>query len=123
MASLENAFVGAVSSGLANLAVYPLDLAKTVIQTQLKQGNLASETPEGRGTDGYGSDSESQAKERKKKGVREIQPRPESPKDVRLKSLEERYRNTLDVIVKVYKTEGVQGLYRGLGASLLGSFI
>ncbi|BAP73557.1 peroxisomal adenine nucleotide transporter 1 [Kluyveromyces marxianus] len=123
MASLENAFVGAVSSGLANLAVYPLDLAKTVIQTQLKQGNLASETPEGRVTDGYGSDSESQAKETKKKGVREIQPRPESPKDVRLKSLEERYRNTLDVIVKVYKTEGVQGLYRGLGASLLGSFI
>lgn len=37
MASLEAAFTAAVSSSVANVAVYPLDLAKTVIQTQLRE--------------------------------------------------------------------------------------
>lgn len=37
MASLEAAFTGAVASSVANVAVYPLDLAKTLLQTQLKQ--------------------------------------------------------------------------------------
>ncbi|KAL3235106.1 Peroxisomal adenine nucleotide transporter 1 [Nakaseomyces bracarensis] len=36
MASLESAFTGAVASSLAATTVYPLDLAKTLIQTQHK---------------------------------------------------------------------------------------
>ncbi|CCE63046.1 hypothetical protein TPHA_0D04130 [Tetrapisispora phaffii CBS 4417] len=36
MESFENALVGAVSSALANITVYPLDLTKTVIQSQIK---------------------------------------------------------------------------------------
>ncbi|QLL32065.1 hypothetical protein HG536_0C02340 [Torulaspora globosa] len=37
MATLEAAFTGAVASSLANVVVYPLDLAKTLLQTQLKE--------------------------------------------------------------------------------------
>lgn len=38
MATLEAAFTGAVASSVANVVVYPLDLAKTLLQTQLKEG-------------------------------------------------------------------------------------
>lgn len=41
MASLEAAFTGAVASSVANVTVYPLDLAKTLLQTQLKQSDEA----------------------------------------------------------------------------------
>ncbi|QLQ82472.1 hypothetical protein HG537_0H02340 [Torulaspora globosa] len=36
MATLEAAFTGAVASSVANVVVYPLDLAKTLLQTQLR---------------------------------------------------------------------------------------
>ncbi|CDO92527.1 unnamed protein product [Kluyveromyces dobzhanskii CBS 2104] len=119
MASLENALVGAVSSGLANLVVYPLDLAKTVIQTQLKQGDLSSS-----------SDlliKESTQKDTgtavpSKRGLRQVKPRPEPVRKAK-ESLEQTYKHVLDVIVKIYQKEGIGGLYHGLGTSLLGSFI
>ncbi|QLG73620.1 hypothetical protein HG535_0F01310 [Zygotorulaspora mrakii] len=37
MASFEAALTGAVASSLANIAVYPLDLSKTLLQTQVDQ--------------------------------------------------------------------------------------
>lgn len=37
MATLEAAFTGAVASSVANVVVYPLDLAKTLLQTQLRE--------------------------------------------------------------------------------------
>ena len=39
MATLENALIGAVASSIANVTVYPLDLSKTLIQSQLKKGS------------------------------------------------------------------------------------
>lgn len=119
MASLENAFVGAVSSGLANLAVYPLDLAKTVIQTQLKQGDLYPSSD----VQADVSTKESTGSSKPKKhGIQQIKPKPEPPTATK-ESLEQRYKHALDVIVKVYRNEGFGGLYHGLSASLLGTFI
>ena len=43
MTSLESAITGAVASSLANVVVYPLDLVKTLIQTQNKEPNIGSE--------------------------------------------------------------------------------
>lgn len=115
MASLENALVGAVSSGLANLVVYPLDLAKTVIQTQLKQGD-----GELRVTPELIENGEESAEARQKRTrIQRLRPSPET----KVESLERRYKHALDVIVKVYREEGFTGLYHGLSASLLGSFI
>lgn len=114
MASLENALVGAVSSGLANLVVYPLDMAKTVIQTQLKHGGqvvvLKSEDEK---------KEKEQAQEVNKGAVKRLPPRPETS----VEKLERRYKHALDVILKVYEEEGLSGLYKGLGASLVGSFV
>lgn len=47
MASLEAAFTGAVASSVANIVVYPLDLAKTLLQTQLKHSDGKDDTVEG----------------------------------------------------------------------------
>lgn len=47
MATLEAAFTGAVASSLANIAVYPLDLAKTLVQTQLKTDKSESDDRHG----------------------------------------------------------------------------
>lgn len=83
MASLEAAFTGAVASSLANVAVYPLDLAKTLLQTQLKETAEKVEPIEGK----------------------------------------EKYDNTLDCILKVYKRRGLSGLYQGMSTSVLANFI
>lgn len=83
MASLEAAFTGAVASSVANVVVYPLDLAKTLLQTQLKQS------------------------------AEEFEPIEEK----------EKYDNTLDCILKVYKKRGLSGLYQGMSTSVLANFI
>lgn len=40
MATLEAAVAGAIASSLANIAIYPLDLAKTLVQTQLEEDDI-----------------------------------------------------------------------------------
>ncbi|CUS21895.1 LAQU0S04e03290g1_1 [Lachancea quebecensis] len=47
MTSLENAITGAVASSLANVLVYPLDVVKTLIQTQNKSSGEATVNTEG----------------------------------------------------------------------------
>jgi hypothetical protein len=85
MSSFEAAVYGASASIIANTIVYPLDLVKTVIQTQTKvQGD----------------------KEKEK----------EAPE-------EDKYKNSLDCLVKIYKEHGLSGLYKGLGSSLLSSAV
>lgn len=74
--SLEAAVYGASASIIANTIVYPLDMIKTVIQTQT--------------TD---KDSESY------------------------------YENSLDCLRKIYKKNGVAGLYKGLDSTLLSSAV
>lgn len=67
----QKALSGAIASVLANTIVYPLDLVKTIIQTQDK------------------------------------------------KTL--RYENSIDCLVKLYKSKGLKSLYAGLNSSLIGT--
>lgn len=94
MATLEAAFTGAVASSIANVAVYPLDLAKTLVQTQLKDEPQKEEEVE--------SDEKNK----------------NDHHDGGLK-----YKNTLDCICKVYQERGFLGLYRGMSTSILANFI
>ncbi|CUM51058.1 unnamed protein product [Debaryomyces tyrocola] len=93
---LEKAASGALASAFANSLVYPLDLSKTLIQTQVKKHDKKvpgseSATPE---------DSQTLKK----------------PKDGEVK-----YKNTLDVLRKIYAKKGVLGWYHGLASSILGT--
>ncbi|CCH42301.1 hypothetical protein BN7_1845 [Wickerhamomyces ciferrii] len=82
MSNIESAIYGASASIIANTIVYPLDLVKTVIQTQL-----------------------------------------ELTKDPNDSILKERYKNSLDALIKIYQKRGISGLYRGLSSSLLGTAV
>ncbi|SCV16772.1 related to Peroxisomal adenine nucleotide transporter 1 [Nakaseomyces glabratus] len=81
MASLESAFTGAVASSLAATTVYPLDLAKTLIQTQHKNADSGD------------------SKE------------------------EEKYKNVIDCIIKIFKKRGFLGLYQGLATNVAANFV
>ncbi|SCU84009.1 LAFA_0D07426g1_1 [Lachancea sp. 'fantastica'] len=85
MSSLESAITGAVASCFADIVVYPLDVAKTFVQTQVKQDKAAVSDDRDNG--------------------------------------DEFYEHTGDALVKIFKTKGFSGLYRGLPASLLAGFL
>ncbi|CCK68435.1 Ant1p KNAG_0A07830 [Huiozyma naganishii CBS 8797] len=89
MATLESAIAGAVSSALANAVVYPLDLSKTLIQSQTRKETA----------------TESQGK-----GPTIAHP-------------EKKYRNVIDCMVDILKQKGPRGLYQGLTASTVGTFV
>lgn len=74
LSPLEKAACGALSAVVGNAAVYPLDLAKTKVQSQTSED-------------------------------------------------ENNYKNSLDVISKVYAKDGALGLYKGMGSSLLGNAV
>lgn len=91
---LEKAASGALASAFANTLVYPLDLSKTLIQTQVKKhdnGKSELTTPE---------DSQTLNKS---------------------KANELKYKNTVDVLRKIYAKKGVLGWYHGLASSILGT--
>lgn len=94
----EKAASGALASVVANTLVYPLDLSKTIIQTQVKT------QPKGTSP---GSESESTAED--------------SVYVQRIKHHELKYKNTVDVLRKIYAKKGVLGWYHGLLSSILGT--
>ncbi|AGO11807.1 AaceriADR036Cp [[Ashbya] aceris (nom. inval.)] len=107
--SFENAVIGATASSLANIAVYPLDLAKTLVQTQLKDEfveEAAEETEEER------------AGSRRQNRIKPIALR-SGPDEAQV----EPYKGALDALERIYREEGVAGLYRGLGSSTVAGFI
>lgn len=89
---LEKAASGALASAIASTLVYPLDLSKTLIQTQVVKKEAAP--------------SES---------VDDSTYLP-TKKDGKLK-----YKNTLDCLSQIYKKKGVLGWYHGLISSIFGS--
>lgn len=109
MATLESAVTGAVASSLANIAVYPLDLSKTLVQTQLKEKHNTKSSGNVNGTSQGGS-KDIENEKREATAV--------SPKETGLK-----YENSVDCIVKVFKEKGIPGLYRGISVSILANFI
>lgn len=100
LSPLEKAASGAMASAIANTLVYPLDLSKTIIQTQVKKRQPTAES--GEETD-YNSNAEDAVFIQRAKGDT-------------LK-----YKNTLDVLQKIYAKKGVLGWYHGLLLSVLGT--
>ncbi|EDO19235.1 hypothetical protein Kpol_1050p95 [Vanderwaltozyma polyspora DSM 70294] len=98
MSSLENALIGAVASSMANVTVYPLDLSKTLLQTQLKNTSLVTPPQQ---SDGITSNETGDEK------------KPEKP----------HYKNTIDCIIKIFKERGFFGLYQGMSASIVANFV
>ncbi|ODV70349.1 mitochondrial carrier [Hyphopichia burtonii NRRL Y-1933] len=97
LSPFEKAASGALASAIANTLVYPLDLSKTLIQTQVKKSNKESSSPI------VSSESDESVYLQKRK-------------DGELK-----YKNTIDALKKIYAKKGVLGWYHGLFSSILGS--
>lgn len=95
----EKAASGALASAIANTLVYPLDLSKTIIQTQVKK------------------------REPKLTGMEESELTTSSDELYvqRTKNNELKYKNSIDVLTKIYKKKGIAGWYHGLASSILGS--
>lgn len=100
LSPLEKAASGAMASAIANTLVYPLDLSKTIIQTQVKKHKPNTES--GEETD-YNSTAE------------------DSVFIQRDKADGLKYKSTLDVLQKIYAKKGVLGWYHGLLLSVLGT--
>lgn len=100
LSPLEKAASGAMASVIANTLVYPLDLSKTIIQTQVKKHtpNLVSSEESD-----YNSNAEDSVFVQRSKGD------------------ELKYKNTVDVLKKIYAKKGVLGWYHGLLLSVLGT--
>ncbi|GEQ69609.1 hypothetical protein JCM33374_g3282 [Metschnikowia sp. JCM 33374] len=99
---LEKAASGALASAFANTLVYPLDLSKTIIQTQVKNHDQALSS--------ISSDSELLSASTGDDSV--LIQRRKSPL---------KYKNTLDVLQKIRAKKGVLGWYHGLLSSIVGS--
>lgn len=99
LSPLEKAASGALASVIANTLVYPLDLSKTLIQTQVKKNDKAkSPSP------ALTTESEIEDSVYSKKATNEL-----------------KYKNTLDVLKKIYAKKGILGWYHGLFSSILGT--
>lgn len=107
MATLQAAITGAAASSLANIAVYPLDLAKTLVQTQLRENHVA------KSSDNLKKNPKSAAT-----------PRDDAASDLSgSTATPAKYENALACILKVFKERGFFGLYRGMSTSILANFI
>lgn len=103
LSPLEKAASGALASAFANTLVYPLDLSKTLIQTQVRQPTKASPSP----------------------STLSFQSTPMQVEDSvyipKKDNGELKYKNTLDVLKKIYAKKGVLGWYHGLISSIFGT--
>ncbi|CUM64666.1 uncharacterized protein PRCAT00002275001 [Priceomyces carsonii] len=92
---LEKAASGALASAIANTLVYPLDLSKTLIQTQVKRHEVSEEEKSNPDNSIY-------------------LPQPSSKGELK-------YKNALDVLKKIYARKGVLGWYHGVFSSIFGT--
>lgn len=95
MTPFEKAASGALASAIANTLVYPLDLSKTLVQTQAKPKQQVV------------SDSDID----------------DSVYQQKLVGKELKYKNSIDVLKQIYKKKGILGWYHGLLSSIFGSAV
>lgn len=100
---LEKAASGALASSIANTVVYPLDLLKTIIQTQVKKKvpskNGGPPTPPSE----LDLESDLVFKQKYLSRTHDL-----------------KYKNTLDVLKKIYQKKGILGWYHGLMTTIVG---
>lgn len=102
LSPIEKAASGALASVIANTLVYPLDLSKTLIQTQVKKKSDNSSPPT---STSLSTNSEID----------------DSVYNTKKSNNDLKYKNTLDVLKKIYAKKGVLGWYHGLISSILGT--
>lgn len=101
---LEKAASGALASAIANTLVYPLDLSKTLIQTQVRPKSANMKPSDSTTSITSESDPEESMWHQKE------------DKEGHL-----RYKSTIDALSQIYKKKGILGWYHGLISSILGS--
>ncbi|EGW30832.1 uncharacterized protein SPAPADRAFT_56792 [Spathaspora passalidarum NRRL Y-27907] len=101
---IEKAASGALASAIANTLVYPLDLSKVLIQTQVKKRH-----PKPQATDITSSSSESDDME------------DSVFKQTLTQDNELKYKNTIDVLRQIYAKKGILGWYHGLFSTVAGT--
>ncbi|RCK60722.1 Peroxisomal adenine nucleotide transporter 1 [Candida viswanathii] len=106
LSPIEKAASGALASAIANTLVYPLDLSKVLIQTQVKQKKAAKS----------GDASKIPTPPASESDLEDSVFKQEVSKDNGLK-----YKNTLDVLRQIYKKKGVLGWYHGLFSTVVGT--
>ncbi|KAI3402780.1 ANT1 [Candida oxycetoniae] len=119
---LEKAASGALASAVANTLVYPLDLSKVIIQTQVKKHHHHRKphggSGNGNGSGNGSSDSLSSPPQSELSDFEESILR-SSPKDSKTGEL--KYKNTIDVLRKIYEKKGILGWYHGLFSTVIGT--
>ncbi|CAK9435927.1 uncharacterized protein LODBEIA_P05440 [Lodderomyces beijingensis] len=109
LSPIEKAASGALASAIANTLVYPLDLSKVIIQTQVKKHHKKPATSQG----ALPSPPQSETSDFEDSILRE------SPKDSKTGEL--KYKNTVDVLRKIYQKKGILGWYHGLLSTVVGT--
>lgn len=97
---LEKAASGALASAFANSLVYPLDLGKTLIQTQVHTHSTKMGKSDSISSSSLDEDSQTLDNSAKK---------------------ELKYKNTIDALRTIYKKKGILGWYQGLASSVFGT--
>lgn len=121
---IEKAASGALASAIANTLVYPLDLSKTLIQTQVKTKRSG-----GSSKSMLMDESNSRASNSTDKSTASIKSTPialsgSDDSVFHQEATEEgdlKYRNTIDVLKQIYKKKGILGWYHGILSSIFGT--
>lgn len=106
LSPIEKAASGALASAIANTLVYPLDLSKVLIQTQVKKRKATK--PDDGNSIPTPPASESDLEDSVYKQSLD--------KDNGLK-----YKNTVDVLRQIYRKKGILGWYHGLFSTVVGT--
>lgn len=115
MATLESAITGAVASALANMAVYPLDLTKTLIQTQLQDDTSNTDHKTNQKKTKSDNDSTEQ--------IHDDDESSQTSTNASNNLHNRKFDHVLDCMIHVVKHRGISGLYQGMSTSVAGTFI
>ena len=106
LSPIEKAASGALASAIANTLVYPLDLSKVLIQTQVKQRKASKSNDSNKIPTPPASESD----------IEDSVYKQSLDKDNGLK-----YKNTIDVLRQIYRKKGILGWYHGLFSTVVGT--
>ncbi|KAB8289789.1 hypothetical protein EYC80_010422 [Monilinia laxa] len=109
--------LAAISKAVASSVTYPVGLAKARAQVDGSSSQMEKETERHSEHSDISDNSKDETKDKSKKSVKE------SKKDLS-KTSKRKGRNTiLHSILKIYKEEGIAGLYEGIGGEIVKGFL